>query len=59
MSGRGKTFTSGIDLSDLAEMASLVTGEEDIARKCRQLKALIKKYQDDISSLEKVLFFNI
>ena len=54
LSADGRIFTSGLDFTDLADIAGIVTGEDDIARKCKMLKKLIKDYQDSFSALENV-----
>lgn len=52
LSGSGRLFTSGLDLSDMSGIVSLVMGDDDVARKCRALHHLIKEFQDAFSSLE-------
>jgi hypothetical protein len=44
-SGNGKIFTSGIDLTDLSSLASLVYSEEDIARKANTMYHTIRRLQ--------------
>lgn len=52
LSGSGRLFTAGIDLSDFMELASIVMGDDDISRKARILEKLIKSYQDSLSAAE-------
>ena len=54
LSGNGRIFTSGLDFTDLADIAGLVSSDLDIARKCKQLKFLITSFQKSFSALEKV-----
>ncbi|XP_067007967.2 delta(3,5)-Delta(2,4)-dienoyl-CoA isomerase, mitochondrial isoform X2 [Anabrus simplex] len=53
LSGAGKLFTAGIDFGDFAQMASIVSDHDDVARRCKAFRTLIKTYQDSLSSLEK------
>eukprot|EP00088_Acartia_fossae_P012836 TRINITY_DN1663_c0_g2_i1.p1 TRINITY_DN1663_c0_g2~~TRINITY_DN1663_c0_g2_i1.p1 ORF type:complete len:305 (+),score=85.28 TRINITY_DN1663_c0_g2_i1:45-959(+) len=53
MSAAGKMFTSGIDLVDLGDMASIVYSEDDIARKCTMIYHKIRRLQKQFSTLEK------
>lgn len=53
LSGEGKVFTAGIDLSDLVGMAEVVLSDQDIARKCFQMKNIIRPFQESFSQLEK------
>lgn len=57
LSGAGKIFTAGLDLSSMAEqfLASPPSGEEepDVARKARNLHALITKFQHTFTAIEK------
>ena len=41
LSAAGKMFTSGIDLSDLTQLAGVVYGEQDIARKSLALHSKV------------------
>ncbi|CAH1962987.1 unnamed protein product [Acanthoscelides obtectus] len=52
LSGEGKVFTAGIDISALMEMASLISGENDVARKAKNLLNVIRSFQDCLSALE-------
>jgi len=52
LSASGKMFTSGIDLVDLGDMASIVYSEDDIARKCTVMFNKIRKLQRHFSTLE-------
>ena len=49
LSAAGKMFTSGIDLNSLMEAASVVSGDEDLARKCL---ALYNKVHSDPSLIK-------
>lgn len=53
LSGSGKIFTAGIDLADLTEIAGVVMGDDDLARKSRTLRKVIESYQQSFTSLEK------
>ncbi|XP_042869939.1 delta(3,5)-Delta(2,4)-dienoyl-CoA isomerase, mitochondrial-like isoform X2 [Penaeus japonicus] len=53
LSGNGRLFTSGLDLSDMSGIVSVVMGDDDVARKCRLLHHLIKEFQDSFTALEK------
>lgn len=49
-------FDIGLDLQDNLDVYQELSEHEDVARKCKILDSLIKKYQDSITSLEKVLY---
>ena len=53
LSAAGKMFTSGIDLSDLTQLASVVYGDDDIARKSMMLYNKVAWYQDQFTELER------
>jgi len=53
LSAAGKMFTSGIDLSDLTQLAGVVYGEEDIARKSLALHTKVAWYQDQFTEMER------
>ncbi|KAL7641045.1 UNVERIFIED_CONTAM: hypothetical protein RMT77_008182 [Armadillidium vulgare] len=53
LSGQGKLFSAGIDLADLTELGSIVTSDDDIAKKCRALFKKISHFQNCLSSLEE------
>merc|ERR1711915_838604 len=53
LSGSGKMFTSGIDLSDLSQLASIIYGEDDIARKSMQMYITVRHLQDLLTTIEK------
>lgn len=53
LSAAGKLFTAGIDLTDMAEMGSILAEHDDVARRCKVLRSIIKLCQDSFSSLEK------
>lgn len=52
LSGSGKIFTSGIDLSDLSQLASVVFSEDDIARKTTMMYNKIRHLQNLFTALE-------
>jgi len=52
LSAAGKMFTSGIDLVDLSELASVVYSDNDIARKCTIMYNKIRRLQKQFSTLE-------
>jgi Delta3,5-Delta2,4-dienoyl-CoA isomerase len=52
ISGSGKGFTAGIDLSELADIAS--SDDEDVGRKAFRTLKIVKDYQNSISSVEIV-----
>lgn len=45
---------SGIDFNSMMSLGQTLSEHEDVARRCKILKSLIHKYQDSITSLEKV-----
>jgi len=53
LSGSGKIFTSGIDLSDLANIASITTSELDAARKATKIMQMLPWLQEQFTCLEK------
>ncbi|XP_075212605.1 delta(3,5)-Delta(2,4)-dienoyl-CoA isomerase, mitochondrial isoform X2 [Lycorma delicatula] len=53
LTGAGKHFTTGIDLTDMAELGSELAAHEDVARRCKLIKKMIQTYQESITSLEK------
>jgi len=54
LSGAGNTFCAGIDLQDLIKTGSLVQDTElDTARKAFRLRAVIRRYQESLTALEK------
>merc|ERR1719490_626024 len=53
ISGAGRMFTSGIDPSDLSQLASIVYSEDDIARKSMTMYNTIRQLQDLITEMEK------
>lgn len=53
LSAAGKMFSSGIDLSDLSQLASIVYSEDDIARKAMTMYQNIKHLQDLFTMVEK------
>ncbi|XP_023015549.2 delta(3,5)-Delta(2,4)-dienoyl-CoA isomerase, mitochondrial isoform X1 [Leptinotarsa decemlineata] len=52
LSGEGKLFTAGIDLTNFIGIASKVAQTEDVARKAKVFNKTIVDFQEAISSLE-------
>jgi len=52
VSGSGRMFCAGIDLTDFMQLAGLVMSEEDVARKCRKLSGHIRRLQNFITVME-------
>lgn len=52
LSGAGKHFTAGIDLTSMMQLGQELGEIEDVARKGYSMESLIKLYQDSVSSLE-------
>lgn len=50
-------FPIGIDLFDLMNLGQEVASHDDIARKSKVLRVFIKKYQDCLTAIEKVLLY--
>ena len=55
LSGSGKSFTSGLDIMDHADVFASTEGE-DVARKAFRFREFIKSYQLSFTSVEKVCF---
>lgn len=53
ISGNGKHFTAGLDLTDMGPLMETVLGDDDIARKFRTLQQFIKRYQLSFTSIEQ------
>jgi len=53
LSGNGRLFTSGLDLSDPSLLESIMTKKADGARKAKDLYEIIRSMQDSFTSLEK------
>jgi len=53
LSGSGAMFSAGVDLADLTQLASIVGGEEDIARKARTVYQTIHQVQTCVTQMEK------
>lgn len=53
LSGNGKVFCSGIDLTDLAALANIVQSDEDAARKAYALYPVITHYQNAFMQILK------
>lgn len=45
----------GLDFNSMMELGAQLNEQEDIARKCKVMEKNIKKFQDAITSLEKVI----
>ena len=55
ISGRGKIFTAGLDLTDAASTFVGNDPSKDVARKAFDHRRLIKDYQETFTCIEKVL----
>ena len=55
LSAAGKMFSSGIDLSDLSQLASIVYSEEDIARKSMMMYQNIRHLKALFTTIEKCM----
>ena len=53
LSGNGKMFCAGIDLSTLMEMGQAAGGEDDVARKAKVYYNVIRQFQNYHMALEK------
>merc|ERR1719228_878749 len=53
LSGAGKMFSAGVDLSDLAQLTGTVYSEEDIAKKSLSVYQALRQAQRFVTSLEK------
>lgn len=53
LSGRGKHFSAGIDLTDMLQLGEQLGGVEDIGRRAKILEGTIELYQNSITSLER------
>lgn len=53
LSARGRAFTSGLDFSSMMVIGEKLAEHEDVARKCKVLRPLIRMYQESMTSLEK------
>ena len=54
LSGNGKMFCAGIDLSTLMEMGQAAGAESDVARKAKMYYSIIRQFQNYHMALEKV-----
>lgn len=57
ISGKGKGFTSGIDLGEFSQSVS--SEEEDIGRRGFIIRKMLIEYQNSMSSLENVIIIII
>ncbi|XP_066906245.1 delta(3,5)-Delta(2,4)-dienoyl-CoA isomerase, mitochondrial isoform X2 [Halyomorpha halys] len=53
LSGAGRLFSAGLDLTSVATLGEKLAEHEDVARKCKVFRELIIAYQDAISAPEK------
>ncbi|TRY72018.1 hypothetical protein TCAL_03386 [Tigriopus californicus] len=53
LTGNGPMFTAGIDLNDLTSLASVVTSDDDVAKKAKVLYKTIRDYQIPFNRLEE------
>ena len=44
---------AGIDLADFADLAQIVTGEGDVARKAFSIMRLVRSYQESFTAIER------
>ena len=44
---------AGIDLADFADLAQIVTGEGDVARKAFSIMHLVRSYQESFTAIER------
>lgn len=51
-SGRGKIFTSGLDLMAAMDLGQQLVGVDDVARRANILSKSIRGYQETVSALE-------
>lgn len=62
ISGRGKIFTAGLDLTQLSSVlmgGSVAEDEEvseDVGRRGFRVKKILEEFQESLSSIEKVKF---
>lgn len=54
LSGNGKHFSSGLDLSDVGTLTSIIMNENDISKKYRTLYEFIKDVQTPFNTIEQV-----
>jgi len=52
LSAAGKMFSSGIDLADLSQVASVIYSDDDIARKALTVYQNLRSYQEQFTTLE-------
>ncbi|GIX70288.1 delta(3,5)-Delta(2,4)-dienoyl-CoA isomerase, mitochondrial [Caerostris darwini] len=52
ISGNGRLFSSGLDFTDMLDLASKVTSKDDIARKAKYLQAIVEQYQQSFTAIE-------
>ncbi|XP_060576555.1 delta(3,5)-Delta(2,4)-dienoyl-CoA isomerase, mitochondrial-like [Ruditapes philippinarum] len=54
LSGAGKIFTSGLDLTDLGTVIAIRENEDiDVGRKATQMRKFLTKWQEDFNQIEK------
>lgn len=53
ISGAGRLFTAGLDFSDMKEITSQVTSDDDVARKSKFLQASVAMFQEAFNAVEK------
>ena len=65
ISGRGKVFTAGLDLTQLSNvlMGGAVAEDEevsdDVGRRGFRVKKILEEFQESLSSIEKVKFLKL
>ncbi|XP_065560677.1 delta(3,5)-Delta(2,4)-dienoyl-CoA isomerase, mitochondrial-like [Artemia franciscana] len=53
VSGSGKHFTAGLDLTDMGNLSEQFSSDDDIARKSKRLYKIIRAYQESFSAIEQ------
>ena len=54
LSGRGKLFTGGLDLTDMMTMDGFFS-DEDVSRRSRSLRNVIQAFQQSFTQIEQVI----
>jgi len=53
LSGAGRVFTAGLDLTDMSDFFDIIQSEQDVARKAKLFYNKVRDYQDSFTALEK------
>ena len=61
ISGKGKIFTAGLDLTQLSSviMGSDEEASDDVGRRGFRVKKILEEFQESLSSIEKVYFLKL